>query len=44
MSCSFTTRGTHRAHCLSATAARVWRACDGKRKADGLGLKIGLDP
>ena len=26
---------TQRAHCLSATAARVWRACDGKGRLTG---------
>lgn len=34
---------THRAHCLSATAARVWRACDGQRTPDALCAELGLD-
>ena len=34
---------THRAHCLSATAARVWRVCDGESGPDALATKLGLD-
>jgi hypothetical protein len=31
-----------RAHCLSADAARVWRACDGQTSESGLQEKLGL--
>jgi hypothetical protein len=33
----------HRAHCLNATAARVWQACDGQMKPAALGTELGLD-
>jgi hypothetical protein len=32
-----------RAHCLGATAARVWRACDGKSDVDALAETLDLD-
>jgi Coenzyme PQQ synthesis protein D (PqqD) len=32
-----------RAHCLGATAARVWRACDGKSDVDALAETLGVD-
>ena len=32
------------AHCLSATARRVWRACDGTRTADEIATFLDLDP
>jgi hypothetical protein len=31
------------AHCLSAEAARVWRACDGQTTIDALTADLGLD-
>lgn len=31
-----------RAHCIGATAARVWRACDGKTDVDGLSRALDL--
>jgi hypothetical protein len=34
---------THHAHALTATAADVWRACDGDTTAKGLGARLGLD-
>lgn len=34
---------TDEAHCLSVTAARVWRACDGTASAEQLGDELGLD-
>ena len=34
---------TKRAHCVSATAARVWRACDGSANAESLAQSLGLD-
>lgn len=33
----------HRAHCLSAAAARVWRRCDGATPIDTLDVALGLD-
>ena len=33
-----------RAHCLGATAARVWRACDGGTRVDAMGAALELDP
>lgn len=33
----------HRAHSLGATAARVWRRCDGTTAIDDLGADLGLD-
>jgi len=33
----------HQAHSLSATASRVWRACDGNRDSAALGTELGLD-
>lgn len=35
---------TNRGHCLSATAAKVWRACDGYTSTDVLGTGLDLDP
>lgn len=32
-----------RAHSLGATAARVWRACDGTRNIEALSAEVGLD-
>jgi hypothetical protein len=32
-----------RAHSLSCDAARVWKACDGKTKAEALAAQVGLD-
>jgi hypothetical protein len=32
-----------RAHSLGASAARVWRACDGETKVEGLSAKLDLD-
>jgi hypothetical protein len=34
---------TDQAHALGATAARVWRACDGKTEAVALRVELGLD-
>ena len=34
---------TAKAHCLSAEAARVWRACDGHTGEEGLALELDLD-
>ena len=34
---------TNQAHSLGASAARVWRACDGKTGADALGIEVGLE-
>src|SRR3954463_10160017 len=31
------------AHCLGATAARVWRACDGENTVAALETELGLD-
>lgn len=36
-------QSTDLAHCLSPTAARVWRACDGYTMTDALANKLGLD-
>jgi hypothetical protein len=36
-------RKSVRAHCLSADAARVWRACDGNTNVDGLRDALDLD-
>jgi hypothetical protein len=36
-------RVTDYAHCLSATAARVWRACDGQATPKALGAELDLD-
>jgi hypothetical protein len=33
----------HRAHCLSPSAVRAWRACDGERTFDALQIELGLD-
>lgn len=33
----------HDAHCLSAAAGQVWRACDGKTPPQQLGAQLGLD-
>jgi hypothetical protein len=33
-----------RGHCLSPTAARVWRRCDGRTPAEGLRSQLDLDP
>src|SRR5687767_10027501 len=33
----------HRAHCLSPTAVRVWRACDGELTQDALQVELGLE-
>jgi hypothetical protein len=35
-------RKTKRAHCLSAQAARVWRACDGNTDVDALANTLGV--
>jgi hypothetical protein len=35
---------SHRAHSLSADAARVWRACDGKLAVEALGSALDMDP
>jgi hypothetical protein len=35
-------RTNKRAHCLSADAARVWQACNGKRDATALSAELGL--
>ncbi len=35
-------RNNKRAHCLGATAARVWRACDGTVDVDGLSSALDL--
>ena len=32
-----------RGHCLSPTAARVWRRCDGRTPPEGLSAQLGLD-
>lgn len=34
---------THDAHCLSAAAGQVWRACDGKTPREQLSAQLGLD-
>src|SRR3954454_16321065 len=34
---------TNRAHCLSATAAKVWRACDGSTNTADLLTRLALD-
>jgi len=34
---------TNRAHCLSPTAAKVWRACDGYTNTDELPTRLALD-
>jgi len=34
---------SNQAHCLSATAAAVWRACDGQTSSDALVAHLGLD-
>jgi hypothetical protein len=34
---------TNQAHALGATAARVWRACDGKTDAVAFSVELGLD-
>jgi hypothetical protein len=34
---------TFRAHCLGATAARVWRSCDGTTSSEAIAGKLGLD-
>lgn len=31
------------AHSLSATASKVWRRCDGRRKPEALGVELGFD-
>jgi hypothetical protein len=36
-------RRIQRAHCLSCTAARVWRACDGQTSIDDLNRSLDLD-
>jgi hypothetical protein len=36
-------RRNDEAHCLSAVAAEVWRACDGKTSLDQIGSDLGLD-
>lgn len=33
----------HRAHCLSVTAALVWRRCDGETHVTSVGAGLGLD-
>jgi hypothetical protein len=33
-----------RGHCLSPTAALVWRRCDGRTASDGLSAQLDLDP
>ena len=35
---------TEKAHSLSASAARVWRHCDGTMDAEALGTELDLDP
>jgi hypothetical protein len=37
-------RERHRAHCLNASAARLWRACDGRRDVKALAAALGLSP
>lgn len=37
-------RATDLAHCLGASAARVWRACDGRTTGEGLSAALDLDP
>jgi hypothetical protein len=37
-------RNNKRAHCLSATAASVWRACDGKSDAETIATILELSP
>src|SRR5688500_19991928 len=32
-----------RGHCLSPTAAAVWRRCDGRTPAEGLSAQLGFD-
>jgi hypothetical protein len=34
---------TNEAHCLGATATRVWRACDGRASSAELSKRLGLD-
>jgi hypothetical protein len=34
---------TNQAHCLSAAAGQVWRACDGKTQPQQLSAQLGLD-
>lgn len=31
-------------HCLTPTAARVWRACDGRTSTESIGARLGLSP
>jgi hypothetical protein len=37
-------RANNRAHCLGATAAIVWRACDGTSDVQSLSVALGLSP
>jgi hypothetical protein len=34
----------NQAHCLSGSAARVWKACDGTTKSEMIGAELELDP
>jgi cell division septation protein DedD len=34
----------NRGHCLSPSAARVWRLCDGRTPVEDMGAELGLDP
>jgi hypothetical protein len=34
----------HRGHCLTPSAARVWRRCDGRTPVEDMSAELGLDP
>ena len=36
-------RRSNEAHCLNATAALVWRRCDGERSARAIAAELGVD-